>query len=142
MVTLSPFLAVTTLVCWNPERWGGSLNPLAILVMSLFGLITVPLWPTYIPALAAIPFVMRRVANSGWFKSKSVRVILGYSFLFGTIAGVGVISVIVPWRESVDLILNWVVAGAVSGGFTLPVISLIFHFEPKPPNPLCQASRW
>ena len=51
MLTVGPLVAVTTLVCWQSERWAGSLNPMAIVVMALFGLLTVPLWPTYIPAL-------------------------------------------------------------------------------------------
>lgn len=131
MVTVSPIVAVTTLVCWNPERWGGSFNPLAILVMSFFGLITIPLWPTYIPALVATPFLMRRVANSRRFQTQSLSFILAISFLLGAIAGIAVISIIVPWRESLDLILNWLAAGAVSGGVTLLIILLIFRCEPK-----------
>jgi hypothetical protein len=131
MVTMSPIVAVTTLVCYDPERWGGSLNPLAILVMSFFGLITTPLWPTYIPALVVTPFLMHRVASSRWFKTQSLSFIVFISFLLGIIAGIGVISIIVPWRESLDLILNWLAAGAVSGGITLPIISLLFRCAPE-----------
>lgn len=131
MVTISPVVAVTTLVCWNPDRWGGSVNPLAILAMSFFGLITVPLWPTYIPAVTATPFIMRRVARLPAFGSWPLSVVLATSFVLGVIAGVGVISIIVPWHGSADLVLNWVAAGGVSGGVTLAIISFIFRHEPR-----------
>jgi len=133
MVTISPVVAVTTLVCWNPERWGGllSLNPLAILAMSFFGLITAPLWPTYIPALALTPIVMHGVSRTRLFKSLPLVIVLGISFVLGVIAGVGVISIIVPWQESKDLVLNWVAAGGVSGGVTLATVSFIFRYEPR-----------
>ena len=135
MVTVSPVVAVTTLVCWNPERWGGSLNPLAILVMSVFGLCTTPLWPTYIPAVAATPFIMRRVAGSEHFRSWPLPIVLGISFLVGIMAGIGVISIMLPWQESLDLVLNWVAAGGVSGGVTLAIISAIFRYEPRAAKP-------
>lgn len=131
MVTISPAVTVTTLVCWSPERWGGSLNPLAILAMSFFGLITTPLWPTYIPALALTPIVMHGISRTGLFKSLPFAVILGASLVLGVIAGIGVISVIVPWHESSDLVLNWIATGAVSGGVTLAVISCIYRYEPR-----------
>jgi len=131
MLTVSPFVAVTVLVCWNPERWGGSINPLAILAMSVFGIITVPLWPTYIPAVVATPFIMRRVACLHFFKCWPLWSILGIAFILGTIAGVGVVSIVVPWREPLDLILNWVAAGAVSGGATLALISFIYRYEKR-----------
>jgi hypothetical protein len=131
MVTLSPTVATATLVCWDPDRWGGSVNPLAILTMALFGLITVPLWPTYIPAVVATPFMMSRIVRSRHFRDAPLLAILGLSLVSGAIAGIGVISIIVPWQESLDLVLNWVAAGAVSGGVTLPVIALIFRHQPR-----------
>lgn len=131
MVTVAPVVAVATLVLWNPERWGGSVNPLAILVMSAFGLFTVPLWPTYIPAVAATPFLMRRVAHLPAFRNWPLPIVLVLSFALGVLAGVGVISIIVPWGEPADLVLNWIAAGGVSGGFTLTIISCIFRYEPK-----------
>lgn len=65
------------------------------------------------------------------FRSLPLAAVLGISFVLGVIAGVGVISIIVPWRESADLVLNWVVAGGVSGGVTLTIISSIFRYEPR-----------
>lgn len=134
MVTVSPICAVTTLVCWNPARWGGSVNPLAILVMSFFGMITVPLWPTYIPAVAATPLIVRLVARSRQFRTWPLPIILSISATLGVVAGIAVISIVIPWHEPLDLILNWLAAGAVSGGVTLAVISFIFRYEPKEPK--------
>ncbi len=45
---------------WDADRGGESLNPLAIHVMAVFSLFTVPLWPTYAPSM--LPF---RKANAG-----------------------------------------------------------------------------
>src|ERR1051325_7730201 len=95
MVTVSPVAAVATLILWDPQRWGGSVHPVTILAMSFFGLIMPTLWPTYIPALVATPFVMRRLAQSQWFKRWPLAIILVISALFGGIAGIGVISIIV-----------------------------------------------
>ena len=127
MMTVAPVVAVTTLVCWNPSRWGGSINPLAILGMSIFGIFTTPLWPTYLPAMALTPFVMSRVTAQEVFRRLPLSVVMGISFVIGVIAGAGVISIIVPWRASLDLVLNWVSAGAVSGAGTFPLISLIYR---------------
>jgi hypothetical protein len=131
MVTVSPVMAVATLVFWNPQRWGGSIDPLSIVGMTVFGLFTVPLWPTYIPALVITPFAMHWIAGSQYFKNLPLELILGISFFVGVIAGIGVISILVPWHLSLDLILNWVVAGAVSGGVTLTIISLVYRYEPR-----------
>jgi hypothetical protein len=30
VVTVAPVVAVATLVRWNPERWGGSVDPLSM----------------------------------------------------------------------------------------------------------------
>ena len=96
MTTVAPVVAVTTLVCWNPGRWGGSINPLAILCMSFFGIFTTPLWPTYIPAIALTPFIMRRVAAKKAFRGLPLWALMGISFVIGAFAGTGVISIVVP----------------------------------------------
>jgi hypothetical protein len=127
MMTLAPVAAVTTLVCWNPGRWGGSINPLAILGMSFFGIFTIPLWPTYLPAIVLTPFIMRRLAAQEAFRRLPLLAVMGISLVIGALAGAGIISIIVPWRDTLDLILNWVSAGAVSGAVTLPLISLIYR---------------
>jgi len=139
MTIVAPIAAVTTLVCWNPERWGGSINPLAILGMAFFGVITTPLWPTYIPAIVLTPLVVSRIARLQVFKRMPLVIICGVSVVIGGICGIAVISIVVPWHESLDLILNWVSADAVSGAVALAVISLIYRWMPSaepcaPPN--------
>ena len=69
MLTISPVLAVATLVNWAPERWGGETDLLSIIGMSIFGILTVPLWLTYIPTLIAVPLIMNKLANKDKFKN-------------------------------------------------------------------------
>jgi len=130
MTIVAPVAAVTTLVCWNPERWGGSVNPVAILGMAFFGIITIPLWPTFIPSVVLTPLVMSGIARLQVFKRMPLVIICGVSVVIGAICGIAVISIIVPWHESLDLVLNWVSAGAVAGAVALPAISLIYRWTP------------
>src|SRR5438477_10886875 len=102
MIIVAPVVAATTLVAWNPSRLGESVTPEDILVMSVFGVFTTPLWPTYIPAIILTPIMMGRIAASEAFMRFSMPTILGVSFVVGAIAGVGVISIIVPWRGATD----------------------------------------
>jgi hypothetical protein len=55
-------------------------------------------------------------------------VILIIFLVTGAVAGVAVISIIVPWGDSPDLVGNWVSAGAVSGAVTSAIISLIYRW--------------
>ncbi len=135
MTTVAPVTAVTTLVCWNPGHWAGSFNPLAILTMAFFGLITTSLWPTYTPALALISLAMRRVAAWRAFRTLPLALIVGVSLIIGAVAGFAVISLIVPWGDSRDLVENWVSAGVVSGALTLTIISLIHRWTPSRAEP-------
>ena len=131
MLTLSPILAVTTLVCSHPERWGGSRDPLSILVMSAFGLITIPLWLTYIPAIIITPLVMRRIAVRPDFRALPLPVTLTVALLVGAIAGICVVilPVIMSLSDSLSLAFNWASAGAVSGAVTLALITMIYRYD-------------
>lgn len=115
MLIVAPLIAATMLGCWQPARWGGSVNPLAIITMAFFGLLSVPLWLTYIPALIITPWVMKPVSASRIFRCLSLPALIILSLLLGGVAGFGVIMPIVP-RESqdLDLIVNWVSAGVVA----------------------------
>jgi len=132
MVTVAPVVAVTTLVCCNPDRWGGSVNPLNIAVMSFFGLLTVPLWPTYIPAIVFTPLLMRWVAGRRDFTTLPIPLVLVLSTLIGAVAGVCVLSyvVLLSLKGSSTMVLGWLTAGSISGGFTLSVICLIYRYAP------------
>ena len=133
MLTVSPVLAVTALVYSHPDRWRESGNLVSILAMSVFGVLTTPLWPTYIPAIVSCPFIMRRIATYRTFKSLPLPAILGISLLVGASAGICVMgpAIVLSLQDSGGLPLDWVWAGALSGGLTLTVISLIYRCEPS-----------
>jgi hypothetical protein len=132
MLTIAPVLAVTTLICWDPARWGGSVDPLNILMMSLFGLITVALWPTYIPAIILTPLLMRQAATHRAFMSLPIPLLLGLSSLTGAAAGMCVLGwpILLSLTFSFELALNWAVAGAVSGATTATLICLLYRCAP------------
>ena len=133
MLTLAPVVAATTLVCWQPDRWGGSVNPLDILFMAFLGLITVPLWPTYILAMLITPRLMRRAAAHPAFRTFPLPWLFGLSWLTGAVAGVGVMAFVIflSLTNSAELAMNGAAAGAVSGALTLSVICLIYRYAPS-----------
>jgi hypothetical protein len=129
MLVVAPLVAATTLVCWQPDRWGGSVNPLAIAAIAFFGVLSVPLWPTYIPALIITPLLMKRVSAHRSFVHLPLAVLVVLSILVGALAGSCVIMPVVLMASmdstGSDLVLNWLATGAVSGAVTLTLISLI-----------------
>lgn len=133
MLTIAPFAAAATLVCWSLDRWGGSLNPLNIAIMAFFGLFTVVVWPTYIPAIILAPLLMRRIASYRAFTALPLPLLVGLALLLGSVAGVCVLAPVVflSLSDSRALVLNWVGAGAVSGALTLTVIFLIYRYVPR-----------
>lgn len=94
MLTIAPIVAAATLVCWHPDRWGGSVSPLNIIVMAFFGLFTVALWPTYIPAIIFAPLLMRWVAAHRAFRTCPLPLLFGLSLSIGAVAGALTLSVI------------------------------------------------
>jgi hypothetical protein len=133
MLTVSPVLAVTTLVYSHSDRWSKSGDLLSILAMSVFGVLTTPLWPTYIPTIVFGPSIMRQIATHRAFKTLPLPAILGISLLVGALAGVCVMGPIIfaSLQDSGGSPLDWVCAGAVSGGLTLALVSLIYRYEPR-----------
>ena len=137
MLTLAPFLTVATLVLWAPDHFGGSVDLLSIIVLTFFGLITVPLWATFIPALFLTPLLMDGVSRCDWFRRLPLSAALGLSIPAGMLAGMAVMGIILPWGEDAGgayVILAWLIASAVSGGATLPVIALLYRFGPQRPQ--------
>jgi hypothetical protein len=131
MLTLAPFLTVATLVLWAPDHFGGSVDLLSIIVLTFFGLITVPLWATFIPALFLTPLLMDGVSRCDWFRRLPLSAALGLSIPAGMLAGMAVMGIILPWGEDAGgayVILAWLIASAVSGGATLPVIAAIYRY--------------
>jgi len=130
MLTVAPLVACSTLVCLEPSRSGGSINPIAIVVTALFGLITVPLWLTYIPALVLTPMLMARVARTQRFRTMRLSVLVVLSLVVGAMAGALVLSPLVLMslisREPM-LAISWATAGTSAGSITLCLICLIYR---------------
>ena len=133
MLTIAPVVAATTLVCGHPDRWGGSMSPLNIVVIAFFGLFTVPLWPTYIPAIMVTPLLMKWVAAHPAFRTFPLPLLFALSLLIGAMAGVCVLAfvIVLSASDSTELALDWAAAGAVSGALTLSVICLIYRYGPR-----------
>lgn len=129
MLTVAPLVAATTLVCGWPECWGGTVNPLVIVAMSCFGLVTVPLWPTYIPAIILTPWLVRQVAARRTFADAPLPLLLLPVMLVGALGGLCVMApVILLSLGDASYARQWETAGAISGAVTSAVICLIFRF--------------
>jgi len=128
MVTLAPFTTVTALVLYDPNRWGGPPTLGSLIVMSIFAVITIPMWITYIPAIVITPILMNAIARHKAF----VRLpIIGLALLalpLGALAGIVILSP--GWMrtlsDTVDLTINWMFAGAASGAITFTMITIIY----------------
>jgi hypothetical protein len=133
MLTIAPVVAVTALVCVEPGRWGGAPTPVGILVMAFLGVFTVPLWPTYIPSIIATPLVMNRIAAHDGFFTLSVPALLGLSLLAGAVAGMCVMLpvILLALADSLNLAMNWALAGTASGGVTGVLISAVYRWAPR-----------
>ena len=126
VLTVAPITAVTALVCCAPQRWGGSLNPINIVAMAAFGLFTVPLWPTYVPAVALIPWLMKKVSSRDWFMRTPTWLVLVISSVAGVPLGLAVVSPLLLMSVGDNAsVVNWAFAGGVSGGATLAAVALI-----------------
>ena len=136
MLTVAPITTAATLVCYAPQQWGGSFNPLNIIVMAVFGLFTVPLWVTYIPAVAVTPLLMSRVSSRESFLRAPLWLVLLISLLLGAPLGLCVISpVILLSIQDPAAVIGWALAGVVSGAATLAVVSCIHRCVPPLAQP-------
>jgi hypothetical protein len=137
MLTVSPITAAATLVCCDPERWGGSVHPLSILTIAFFGLFTVPLWPTYIPAVVLTPWMMGGLASRSWFNRVRLWVLLPTSCFAGAGLGIVVLApVLLMSSHEPALFFNWMFTGVISGAVTLSTVSCIFRFIKAEPAPI------
>lgn len=128
MLTVAPLVACSTVVCLDPSRWGGSINPITIIIMAFFGVISTPVWPTYIPALIITPLLMRVISRTRVFRSTRLPVLIGLSLMLGAIAGALVlIRVILMSLNDSKLAMNWAIAGAMAGSITLMLIVLVYR---------------
>lgn len=134
MLTVAPITA-TTVLSFNPDFTGGEPpSLLMILTMSIFGLITIPLWLTYIPALIIAPIFMKRVAATPVFQSLRLPQLIMASGVVGGIAGVLVMALPILMTLldfQFKLALLWAFAGACSGALTLSLIALFYHWDAR-----------
>ena len=137
MLIVSPALAEVALVCFQPGFTGEHVGVLSFIGFFLFSLpfvfVTVPLWPTYIPAIIFTPVVMRRVTTLRTFRTLKLPAILGLALLVGAAVGVVIMTwmIIIAAQDSWSVALSWAGAGAFSGSITLALITLIYRYEPR-----------
>lgn len=138
MLFVSPFLAEVGLLCLEPGDGGGGGFSLAALpgffLFSLpFIFLTVPLWPTYFPALILTPFILGRIARQPGFRTMKLRALLGLSLAVGAVLGTVVMSwlIVIAARESAAAAWGWAGAGAFSGSLTLALVTLVYRHEPR-----------
>ena len=67
MLTVAPIIAATGLLLYDPSRWGGEINLINIIGLTLFGLISRPLWFSYIPVLIFTPIIFKRLSEKEKF---------------------------------------------------------------------------
>jgi len=128
ILTVAPILVSTTLVCLEPSRWGGSIDPITIVSMAILGLLSTPLWPTYIPALIIAPLLMRKVAHNHSFRTIRLSILIGISLIVGGIAGgLVLVPVIIMSLNELRLAVSWAIAGVVSGAVTFCLIVIMYH---------------
>jgi hypothetical protein len=132
MLTIAPVVAATTLNCFYPESFGGLLNPLSIAGMAIFGLVTVPLWPTYIPSIILVSWLMNRISVVQALMRIPLPVLIGLSVLIGSLGGMLVMMPVVV--QSQCNALGWIMAGTVSGAITLPAICIVHRYVPQSSN--------
>lgn len=129
MLTITPLVAATGLISFDPENWGGSFSLKSIFAVAIFGVLATPLWFTYIPSLILTPIMMEKISNHQLFYTIPYWKFIGTALICGTLCGIVVLSpcIIMVLPESTKLILNWLWAGAISGAVTLTLISLIYR---------------
>jgi hypothetical protein len=127
MLVVAPLVAVTTLVCLHPGRWGGAQSFLTIPFMAIFAVLTTPVWATYIPTMIVVPIAMRRIAGSRRFSAVRLPWLLLLSMVAGGIAGACVLGPVVflASRDTDSLAADFLAAGAVAGAVSLAIICLI-----------------
>lgn len=136
MITITPIMATIGLISFDPSNWGGGLSVGNVLTSAFFGVITLPLWITYIPSLVIAPIVMSQISKSNRYQELSFNKLICLSIPSGAIIGIIILSPLIIMAfenntssnsETIKLVSNWVFAGALSGAVSLPIITLIYR---------------
>lgn len=104
--------------------------------MSVFGLITVPVWLTYVPALIITPIYMQKVSSKPDFQTNRIGEFVAKAMLRGAIGGIIVLAPawVLTLAEPIKLTLNWIFAGVVSGVITGVAISFTYRNRSAQPD--------
>ena len=128
MLTVAPLVAATTLQCWQTE---GPLDLFGIVTIVVFGWVSIPLWPTYIPAVLVTPVLMHWLSARRVFRALPLPLLFVLSAFAGALAGVAVMATpIILALKRVSghhQAFSWAVLGAVSGAVTFPWICLLYR---------------
>jgi hypothetical protein len=129
MLTITPIAAAFGLVIYDPSRWGGEIKFGNILFLAIFGLISRPLWFTYIPALIFTPVIMKRLSAKEIYYTTPLGKFYAISALWGSAAGIFIIfpAILIAGPKSIDIALNWAWSGVVAGVTTYFIISSIYR---------------
>lgn len=129
MLTVTPIAAVMGLISCDPSRWAVEMKIENILVMAVFGLITVQTWFTYIPALIFTPIIMNRLSKKESFYTVPKWKFYLNTIFYGALAGIFILLpvILLAGGESLDITLNWLWAGIVSGVITCPIVSTLYR---------------
>ena len=132
MLLVAPGVAVTTLVCLAPGRWGGAQSLLALPFMAALGLLSPSVWLTYIPSLIVVPVIMSWLSDSSRFAATRRLWLILFSGLMGGILGACVIgpTALVCSRDGGSLATDFLIAGVVAGASAMVIICLIYHYQP------------
>jgi hypothetical protein len=129
ILSVGPVVAVSTLVCVDPARWGNGLQPLAIPVMAVYGLLTTPLWPTYLPVVIATPFIMRRLARTVAFRTRALLHVIAVAGGVGSLVGLFVMAplIVMQRADPSGQAGAWAMAGATSGAVTSSLVTMLYR---------------
>ncbi len=125
-----PITSAVGLLIFGPENWGGKLTVINVVGLSLFGLLSVPLWLTFIPTLIATPVIMSRLVVNDIFHTLPVWKFILFFIGFGALAGTIILfpSIYLCFSKgSYAILFNWLGAGVFSGSITFTIVALLYR---------------
>jgi hypothetical protein len=99
MLTVTPIMGATGIYLYDTKSFGDSSIIGSILIMAVFGLITVQVWVTYLPAIIFTPVVLEKISRKESFYKIQYWKFLCVSILGGIGVGVFIMLpfIILPW---------------------------------------------
>jgi hypothetical protein len=103
--------------------------------MAFFGLLSVPLWFTYVPALMLTPKIMQKISQRPFFRTTPAPILMVVSLAVGAIVGVFIIGPMLFLTfadRNFKAMTDWAMAGATSGSITLMFLTLLYRVNNAP----------